>query len=214
MSALTAQAAPTLPIPAPPIPISAVPYNITGPGTYQLVRNLTYSGSGSAITISNLTGPVVLDFKGFTITGPGIINNAESIGTGITVQGSGGGLNDFITIPVTIRNGTVSQFQVGVYATNLNNFTVTNMSFPLTYPGRSDATGIHLFFVSDSLIKDCDIHDALYGIYDDRSRGGNRYINVFLGGDNPLDVPDYSHALMVKYCEFEDLDLKNPDVLK
>jgi len=200
MSALTAQAAPN-------IPISGVPFNISGPGTYVLVRNLTYTGSGSAITISNITGPVILDFKGFTLTGPGTVN-LVGIGTGITVQGNG--LNTITNIPVTIRNGTVSQFLVGLFAFELNNLTITSMAFPLTYPGSSSATGIHFILVSDSLINDCDISSALYGIIDDLSREGNRYVSVFCGADNTLEVPHYAEGLTVKYCEFEDPTIEHP----
>ena len=73
MSALSAQSA--------DIPILALPFKITAPGTYVLTRNLIYSlaanvapGSpGSpppAITISSTTpGQIVLDLKGFSITG-------------------------------------------------------------------------------------------------------------------------------------------------
>ena len=73
MSALSAQSA--------NIPILALPFKITAPGTYVLTRNLIYSlaanvapGSpGSpppAITISSTTpGQIVLDLKGFSITG-------------------------------------------------------------------------------------------------------------------------------------------------
>src|ERR1700761_5664096 len=58
------------------IPISYMPFSITAPGTYVLTGNLTFSPSTSvvvpAITVSTaISGPVVIDLKGFTLTGGG-----------------------------------------------------------------------------------------------------------------------------------------------
>jgi hypothetical protein len=53
------------------IPITQLPYNITAPGTYVLTGNMSYiSGSsfGAISIIGPITGPVVVDLKGFTIT--------------------------------------------------------------------------------------------------------------------------------------------------
>ena len=204
MSALTAQAAPN-------IPISAVPFNITGPGTYVFVRNLTYTGSGSAITISNITGPVILDLKGFTLAGP-VINSAKSAETAISVNPNpttGG-----IVInpnPVTIRNGTISWFRVGVYAQFIDGLTVSNMNFDLVQPGDSPSggTGIQLTFVNNALIRDCNIVDALYGIYDYESSGGNRYENVNCGAVFPLEFQNDFQGASIKHCEFAPLLYSN-----
>src|SRR5271163_2271065 len=66
MSAIVAQPA--------DIKISSLPFNITAPGTYVLTGNLSTQivGATGDINIStNIAGPVVLDLKGFSITGPG-----------------------------------------------------------------------------------------------------------------------------------------------
>jgi hypothetical protein len=194
MSALTAQAAPK-------IPISAVPFNITGPGTYELVGNLTCTTPiAAAITISNITGPVILDFKGFTITGFAIGGS----GTGVVING---GPNNPPTTgnpnSVTIRNGTVSMFQLGVLAESLNDLTISKMHFRGVPPGDlHGGTGIQLNFVNDSLISDCTIASAGYGIVDNQSFGGNRYENVFCGAVIQLEVSNDSIGKTITHCEF------------
>src|SRR5215469_13468265 len=63
------------------IPINSLPFNITAPGTYVVTRNLTFSVSSggnpvAAITVpTSLSGPVVIDLKGFTLTGGGAASN-------------------------------------------------------------------------------------------------------------------------------------------
>jgi parallel beta-helix repeat protein len=100
MSAMTAQAAPKAPKSA-NITISSLPFTITGPGTYALTRNLSFTAGGAnpAINIIGpIEGPVVVDLKGFTITG--------DVGTNynacIAISGSSG------LYPITIRNGTIT----------------------------------------------------------------------------------------------------------
>jgi hypothetical protein len=52
------------------IKISSLPFAITAPGTYVLTGNLTSPSASDAITIdASVTGPVVVDLKGFTLTG-------------------------------------------------------------------------------------------------------------------------------------------------
>ena len=103
---LTAQA-------APPIIIIALPYSITAPGTYVLQSNLTDPVPNStAIFISTtLSGPVVLDFKGHTITGPGLGTAPGFSSRGVVLEGGSNNL-----YPITIRNGTLSNFGIGVSA--------------------------------------------------------------------------------------------------
>jgi hypothetical protein len=115
MSALTAQAAntqlaTTQAAKTSTIPISYLPFDITAPGTYVLTANListatrlNFEGYNGAINISGaLMGPVVVDLKGFTLTGPG----ANSIG--IDIGAFSNGLTN--TYPITIRNGTLTKF--------------------------------------------------------------------------------------------------------
>lgn len=57
--------------PAANIKISSLPFAITVPGTYVVTGNLTFPGTtNAAITIStDIPGPVIVDLKGFTLTG-------------------------------------------------------------------------------------------------------------------------------------------------
>jgi hypothetical protein len=76
LSALSAQAA--------NIKISSLPFAITAPGTYVVTGNLTFAATTNvaAITISTaIQGPVIVDLKGFTLTG----GAGDSIGVGIGV---------------------------------------------------------------------------------------------------------------------------------
>lgn len=49
--------------------ITSVPYTISSPGFYYLGSNLTYSGTGSAISVD--AENVTLDLMGFSLTGAG-----------------------------------------------------------------------------------------------------------------------------------------------
>ncbi|MBU4448351.1 MAG: hypothetical protein KKD99_07175, partial [Proteobacteria bacterium] len=49
--------------------ITSVPYTISSPGFYYLGGNLTYSGTGSAISVD--ADNVTLDLMGFSLTGAG-----------------------------------------------------------------------------------------------------------------------------------------------
>lgn len=174
MSAIPAQATPK-------IPIARVPFNITGPGAYELVGNLFCNTPNvAAITISNITGPVILDFKGFTLTGlgNGTLTMPGSAAPGILINGGQPTINPNSVI---IRNGTVTQFRVEVQAQFLGDLTIRNMILtgpsPVDSPGGG--TGISLFAVNNSLISDCNI-TAQTGIVDNLSFGGNRYENVSL----------------------------------
>jgi hypothetical protein len=84
--------------------ITSVPCTISNPGFYYFGGNLTYSGTGNAVTIT--ADNVTLDLMGFSLTGGG---KTISTNKGIfTVY------NDQNYINVEIRNGSVSGFAVGV----------------------------------------------------------------------------------------------------
>src|SRR6476660_2337273 len=56
------------------VPIMTLPLYITTPGTYVLNKNLSYLATNNtpAIVIANnITGAVIVDLNGFTITGGG-----------------------------------------------------------------------------------------------------------------------------------------------
>jgi hypothetical protein len=81
MSGLAAQSA--------NIQITSLPFSITAPGTYVLVSDLNYTAqSGAAITIlPNLSGPVILNLRGHTLTGSVILGQtltSQCFGVNIT----------------------------------------------------------------------------------------------------------------------------------
>ncbi|MCX5890244.1 MAG: hypothetical protein NTY36_12405 [Deltaproteobacteria bacterium] len=84
--------------------ITSVPYVIIKPGFYYLGGNLAYSGTGDAISIQ--ADNVILDLKGFSLTGAG-----KAISScGINPWSNNGTASN----NVEIRNGTVSGFGAGV----------------------------------------------------------------------------------------------------
>ena len=89
--------------------ITSVPYTISNPGFYYFGGNLTYTGTGSAISIT--ADNVTLDLMGFSLTGGG-----KEIGTNTGISPN----NNDNSRNVEIRNGTVSGFTVGVAGTFAN----------------------------------------------------------------------------------------------
>jgi hypothetical protein len=92
LSVLSAQAA--------NIKISSLPFNITAPGTYVLTGNLTFaSGNQAGINvISNVSGPVVVDLKGFILAGSGAAQHPSSGSVGVLI---GNLISGDFTPPVT-----------------------------------------------------------------------------------------------------------------
>jgi hypothetical protein len=115
-----------------PVQITYVPFNITAPGTYRLTTDLSFPfQQNAAITVAaNLKGPVVVDLGKHTITG---------IGAGI---GIGIGINSTVpnTQPITVQNGTIKNFGLGVLAEDNNNaylsfITIKNVNFISFFEG-------------------------------------------------------------------------------
>jgi hypothetical protein len=169
LSALSAQSA--------NVKISSLPFNITAPGTYVLTTNLTSTATNTgAINISTAApGPVVLDLKGFSITGPG----GRSFGVTVGYVPFGGS-NAY---PVTIRNGTLNNFEYEVWAEGasdlyLSDITVNNIVFNVNPNWTLPAGyGIDFQYVNSSTISNCTFITSTYGISDTASAGGNSYNN-------------------------------------
>jgi hypothetical protein len=195
VSAIAAQAA--------DIQIRSLPYTITTPGTYVLTGNLSYSVNSSVGAINIFTtigGPVVVDLKGFTITGPG----GTSWGVTIGVSTYNGVPNAY---PITIRNGTIANFQFGITAENstqLLDITVNNIIFDAVL-GTNPTFGIIFGRVASSTITSCTFNDAYYAIEDDSSAGGNSYNNdTFVRSIYALDVSTNgtSSPFTLDRCQF------------
>jgi hypothetical protein len=191
LSALSAQAA--------NIKISSLPFTITAPGTYVLTGNLTFSSyTGPGINISSAAaGPIVLDLKGFTITGDGVSSTAILIGY-ISPSVSN-------TYPITIRNGTITNVMRGVGAFDafsgapLFDITVNNMVFNnISYQGGS---GIQFGNVSSSTISNCTFNNVYYGIYDANSTGGNSFNNNSYV-NNTFCLTVSSKLITLAHCQF------------
>ena len=178
-----------------PIPISSVPFAITAPGTYVLTGNLTTGQVDSiyqAILIgTNIQGPVVLDLKGFKLTGNNV--SAISIGSGTAPN----------TYPITIKNGITS----GGLDTNPG-----GVPFPATEITIANVTflgsGITFNQVSSSTVKNCTFQEV--GIHDFGSPGGNRYINLtFINNRtgalivSPTNEGQSASVLTLEHCHFE-----------
>jgi hypothetical protein len=113
LSVLTAQAS--------SITITSLPFTITKAGTYLLASDFTFTDpTRPAIYINGfqVTGPVVLNFNGHTLTGPGApvqdplsgyVESTPNYNIGIAAVGDKG--ND---IPVTIENGTIQGFGLAI----------------------------------------------------------------------------------------------------
>lgn len=129
--------------------ITSVPYTINNPGFYFFSGNLSYSGSGNAITVS--ADDVTLDLMGFSLTNAG----AKGSTKGICMSGR---------TNVEIRNGTLRGFDCGVDETdeiNGNKHRVINVR------ATNNGNGISLGG-KNHLIKNCSAsNNSFEGLYAD-----------------------------------------------
>jgi len=153
------------------IQISSLPFNITAPGTYVLTGNLTTSAF-TAISISSMvSGPIILDLKGHTITGAGESYNSNAVNI------SGTSTNVYT---ITVQNGTITGFAYGVSTGNskgseLVAIKLSNLSISAAGVSVPTTAGFYIAFTANSTINDCAISNSVYGIYDFDSAGGNTY---------------------------------------
>jgi parallel beta-helix repeat protein len=195
MSALAAQAA--------DMQIKYLPYPIMAPGTYVLASDLTYTAqTGAAITIlPNLSGPVILNLKGHTLTGSVSIPLTTNSSKGVFIDGNGPSLST-----ITIENGTITHFDSGVFADSenasgvvgnaLSGIDINHIAFSFALGGGN---GIAVVFANDvvsSTVRNCTFTESDVGIRA-QSAGGNRYSNntfsnvaafvVLLAGQNIIN---------------------------
>jgi hypothetical protein len=210
MSALTAQAAnpqlaTTQAAKASTTPILYLPYPITAPGTYVVTKNLTFSATANvaAITISTaIRGPVIVDLKGFTLTGAA----GNSVGVGI---GSFAGTQSIPnTSPITVRNGALTNFGFGVWAENgavLSSIDLQNVAIRIG--GTSGVNNVCVLFsqVELSTISNCSFTDGSIGIEDTQSPGGNIYANDTFTNVTPLFVTGQNGGIssVLNRCVFQ-----------
>ena len=168
--------------------ITALPFNIATPGTYELTGDLSFPSvvGTPAISISGgLPGPVVIDLNGFAIMG-GLTPGSYCIIVGGAPVSS----------PITIKNGTIQNFNYGIDANNLTNLTVNKINFLINILrpfAQSSPMGVEFQNVSASIISNCVFTNYYYneavGISDTNSNGGNRYSNdSFVDVQTPLAI--------------------------
>jgi Right handed beta helix region len=194
------------------IPISSLPFTITAPGTYVVTRNLTFSPpSGNtlatAITVSTaLSGPVVIDLKGFTLTGSGSASLTVGVGIGFVANTSVPN-----AYPITIRNGTLLNFGFGVWAEldgsgiGITDLTVHNLTFTGQPADAGNGHAVTFRQVSSSTVNNCTFNSGNVGISDQESNGGNTYNNNIFNkcrGPLSIEVAD-DQALILSRCQLE-----------
>jgi hypothetical protein len=191
------------------IKISSLPFAITAPGTYVVTGNLTFpvhptDNTVAAITISTaIQGPVILDLKGFTLTGAG----GDSLGVGIGVFAGTGGPNSYA---ITVRNGSLVGFGFGVWAEGdnfalMSNITVNNLAVKLGPTGQpGNATGVIFASAVSSTVNNCTFSGGATGIEDTASPGGNSYNNDTFVGMNPFLVTAQNGGIpqTINHCQF------------
>jgi hypothetical protein len=170
--------------------ILSLPFTITAPGAYVLTGNLDYNGGGinPAISINGpIAGPVVVDLKGFTITSDVAHSNVC-----VSISGNTG------LYPITIRNGTITKFEEGIYANSVSNITVNNIVFNENY------FAVSLAVVDSSTIYNCTFNSNIFGLEDINGTGGNSYNNnnFGIGGTRALYIQSSNTPLVLDRCDF------------
>ena len=113
----------------PRTPISSLPFTASASGAYYLTTNVNAS-SGNGITVT--AGNVSIDLNGFALTG-----NTSSIGISITSTASN----------IIVKNGSITGWQVGIFA-GANN----NLLEDLVVSG---CTGFGIDCNNTALVRDC-----------------------------------------------------------
>ena len=179
---------------------TAVPFNIVTLGTYQLTGDLSFPsviGTAAINILGGLTGPIVLDLEGFTISGD-VTPGSFAIVIGAAPVSS----------PITIKNGTIQNFVYGVYGNNLSKLTINKVNFLINILrpfAPSSPTGVLFQNVNSSTISNCVFTNETVGIQDTNTAGGNRYVNdSFVFNETPLEISLNLQrpSFLVKDCEF------------
>lgn len=108
-------------------PIVSVPVTLTTPGTYCMVSDLSIA-SGAAITVQ--ANFVTIDFRGYTLSGPGVVENTDAVSSTFRRN-------------LIVRNGAIRGFSYGVIALTGTNIAVENMTISDVQIGVFFAQGAH-----------------------------------------------------------------------
>lgn len=110
--------------------INSVPYTITQPGQYFLNKDLSTFASGTAIAINSSN--VILDFNGHKLI--------NTLGTIVKAFGVALATNSKPLENVTIKNGTISGFQLGIFLLSGSNPEIASIGHVVD--------GMHITFFS------------------------------------------------------------------
>lgn len=149
------------------------PEVITRPGSYVLVANIDATGEETAIRIQ--ANDVTLDLAGYTIWGPG-----GRQGVGVEIAGASN---------VTVENGHLQNFGIGVKAMNATNLAIEGLQIDGEDSGGAPPDveiGVLLVEVRGARVTDNTISDTFLGIFvRGESSGGNRIAgNLLAAGAN------------------------------
>ncbi len=168
--------------------ITSVPFTINGAGSYHLTGNLSHSDAQTdAITIN--ADNVLLDLRGFTLTGPGTASGDANNGIRITIQQN-----------VTIQNGQIQEFGGrGVYETNSGgrNYTLLDLR---AYSNGEDGISI---FSRGNLILRCHASDngrdgingGITAVVRESTANFNARYGIFAGSGGPIDTAVITHSV-------------------
>jgi len=163
--------------------IESVPYTIKTPGTYTLDGNLTYSGTSQAITVSATS--VVIDLKGFTLSGTGPFNGQIAIycqnADNVTVQN---GRIELFTDGVdfqagaqeVVQNLTLLNNELSVIMQGCSYCTIQNCLIVGVGQADTNSYGVYLTSGTGIVVKNCQIANDYVGGYTASSSG-----NIFIG---------------------------------
>jgi hypothetical protein len=178
-------------------PIPYLPFPITGPGTYKVTSNLTCPADETAITInSSKVGPIVLDLQGFTLNAN---PNTGSTVSGILITGNP------TASSITIQNGSIDNFNVGLGAGVIENPAVTfgsNIHIK-NIEATSRRAGVSFGQINSSTIDGCTFHGGNWGIQDQYTNTGNSYSNNrFTGFEGTALEVSFVSDLELEDCHF------------
>jgi hypothetical protein len=139
----------------------------------------------TAITI-NSPGEVMVDLKGYTLTGP-----PQAYAGGYYLNPCGIKIN---SSNVTIKNGTIAGFSFSVKANENHPNNISNIDIRSITCNGGLYDSIELISVNNSIVRDCSFNgEGFTGIIDSGSQTGNRYIHdTFRGPSRPIDISYYS----------------------
>lgn len=177
------------------IPIATLPFNITAQGTYVLKANMSYLVTNNipAIVIANnITGTVVVDFQGFTLAGGGETSQ-NNVSFGVSIGYYNVAMTN--TSPIVIRNGTLTNFTVGIDGEQGGRATLTNVTLnnlTITHPKGAlvQTTAISLSAIS-STVSNCNLSSYESGITLDATatKPENSYTNnEFTLVNSPFEI--------------------------